>query len=60
MSKATLSVGKITHVSWPPMDKPPTGYPSMFRSFAFFEEECEPRISLAEFDSSVPGSMISN
>jgi len=60
MSKAILSVGNSTHVSWPPMDKPPTGYPSISKSFAVFEDLSEPRISLAEVGTSVPASMNNN
>jgi hypothetical protein len=29
MSKARLSVGKMTQVSWPPMETPSIGYPSI-------------------------------
>lgn len=29
--------GNIIQVSWPPMDKPSTGYPSMVNPLAFFE-----------------------
>lgn len=37
MSKARFSVGKIIHVSWPPIDRPSIGYPSMFSPLLFFE-----------------------
>ena len=35
ISKERLSVGKIMQVSWPPMDKPSIGYPSMVNPLAF-------------------------
>lgn len=33
MSKAKLRLGKITHVSWPAIDKPSIGYPSIIILF---------------------------
>lgn len=39
MSKAILSVGKITHVSCPPIDNPSTGYPSICKPFLPFDDE---------------------
>lgn len=37
ISNDNLRDGKMTQVSWPPIDKPSTGYPSMVKPLAFFE-----------------------
>lgn len=39
ISKATLSLGTMMQVSWPPMDKPSIWYSPMFKPFDFFEQD---------------------
>ena len=48
MSKANLRVGNIMQVSWPAIDRPFTGYPSIsIAPFVFSEPEREPGLSFA-------------
>ena len=41
ISNANFRVGKIMQVSWPPMDKPSIGYPSIFNPLLFFKDGSE-------------------